>query len=488
MIDVTGAPASGAGEGATAAGCHASRLSEGIAATLGRWATALETRGGRRAFWGLVICYGVLLGADCVVRAEFPKQVNVGRLHYETPTAIDSPQDKQAHYHSSEFRDFRSLAWGTILEGRDQYSPTDFANVRAYPPFFAIALFPFALPWRLRGIGSALYFLTGYAGGLLTAWCLARWWQRRQDAARFGLFALIWLMLAPFMGAVLGRCESDMLVVTPLAAALFMLTRGRKEMLGGALLGFAASFKVLPGLFGVYLLCQRRWRAAVGMAAVGVACMALLPAVVWGPRGAWQRHVSWYRHVVAPYHEAGASAVIGLGAYRSTNQSLTAAVYRFLTPIRAGKDTDMRSVNFASLSDSTARMVASAMRAFVALTLVALWIMCGGRHETAAERAILFATVPLGMLLLSEVSLGTHHVTMVLPLSVILVRGVWLGDLRARRVLWAVPLVLLICAVGASKTVHLYSPYVAATVLLFICMLLIALRDRMARRRATGIV
>jgi len=457
-----------------------SKLSDRLADLLRGCMAGLESPWGRRGFWTLVIVYGALLGIDAVVRAEFPKEVYVERLRYESPTWMGRRQDTQAKYHSSEFQQFRGLSWGAVREGLDEYA--DFGHIRAYPPFFALAFFPFAFFWRIRGLGSALFFATGYAGGLLTAWWLARWWQRRDHPPSFGLFALTWLIMTPFVGAVLGRCETDMLVVVPLAAALLLMARKEKETLAGSLLGFAASFKVLPGLFGVYLLCQRRWRAAAGMVLGGLLFTVVLPVLVWNPEGAWRRHVSWYRHVVAPYHTGGATAVIGR-PYRSTNQSLTAAVHRFLTPIRAGKRDDMRRVNVASLPSATAARIASGLRALVALGLLALWLLCWRGQQTPAQRAALFATVPLGTLLLSEVSLTTHHVTLIIPIAVILARSICLGDSCSRRVLWCVALALLVCTVGVSKTVHLLSPFLLATLILLGALLAIVIGDYLRERR-----
>jgi hypothetical protein len=448
-----------------------------------RCMAVLESRRGRKAFWAVVVAFGLLLGSDAVIRAEFPKEVHVARLHYDSPTWMGRSVDEQARYHSSEFREFRGMSWGAVMEGLDEYA--DFGHVRAYPPFFPIAFFPFAFVWRIRGLGSGLFFLVGYAGSLLAAWWLARWWQRRDEPASFGLFALTWLLMAPFVGAVLGRCETDMLVIVPLAAAFLLMAREEKEGLAGVLLGFAASFKILPGLFGVYLLCRRRWRAVAGMAFAGLFCSVLLPVLVWGPTVTWQRYGSWYHYVVAPYGGEGATGVIGR-PYRSTNQSLTAAVHRFLTPIRAGKDDDMRKVNVADLSSAAAAKVASVLHGLIAIGLLALWLTCRHAQDGPAGRAALFATVPLGILLLSEVSLTTHHVTLLIPIVMILGRAVCLDDPRARRVLWCVAGALLLCVVGMQKTIHLLSPVLFATLLFLYATVRIAVGD--CRQEASAAV
>ncbi len=152
--------------------------SEKSTARLEAFMRALESRSGRVIFWTFVAVFGVALGAQTVVRAEIPKERRVERLRYTSPVPIGSRQDEQAVYHSSEFQGFRALSWGAVVEDLDQY--TDL-HTRGYPPFFAIAFFPFALFWRCPGVGSTLFFLTGYGGGLLAAWCLARWHRRKGE-------------------------------------------------------------------------------------------------------------------------------------------------------------------------------------------------------------------------------------------------------------------------------------------------------------------
>ena len=180
---------------------------------------ALESARGRKRFWAFAIGVGVLLGAYVVMRAEVPKERFVDELHYRSPVEIDTSDDKQAKYHSSEFHGFARLSWGSIKEGLDQYVDL---HTRGYPPFFAIAFFPFAIFWRIPGVGSALFYLLCYVGGIHAAWCLAAWCRRKGEPTRFGLFALIWLIMLPFTAAILARCETDMLVVWPLAVALML--------------------------------------------------------------------------------------------------------------------------------------------------------------------------------------------------------------------------------------------------------------------------
>ena len=444
-------------------------------------AGVFETRGGRIGFWAAVGVVLVVFGGIVVKRAEFPKRQYVAELHYDSPMVIGEAADKQAKYHSSEFRSFRRQAWGTVVEGLDPYDSTVF-HLRAYPPFFNVFFMPFAGPWKLRGVGSALFYLASFGLALLSAWWLSGW-AGREGEGRFGLFALVFVLLAPAALNVMARCETDMFVLGAVSGALYLLGRGRRPFRAGCLLGFAAAFKVLPGLFGVYLICRRKWRALGGMVVGGVLCTVVLPVFVFGPRRAAALHASWYAKVVAPYGSGGAGAVIGQPA-RSSNQSLAAALNRTLRPVPVVvRGVERRLyVNVASLAPATVRRITRGIQVFVGLGLAAVWLYCTRRGEGPAAAATLFGLVAPGILILSDVSLTTHHVLLIVPMSVVMVRALAFGDARARRWLWVVPLhvvVLLALAVGRVK---MLTPLLPLTFALLAAGVVLALQDRAAGR------
>jgi len=102
---------------------------------------------------------------------------------------------------------------------------------------------------------------------------------------------------------------------------------------------------------------------------------------------------------------------------------MTAVVFRYLTPVDAGKSVIGRhwfKVNFLNVSMSAAGRIASRLRAVVALAALWLWVRFGNRGRVFFSRdAALFAMVPLVMLLLSEVSLTTHHLLLLLPFGLL---------------------------------------------------------------------
>lgn len=426
----------------------------------------------------------VVFGVITVRRAEFPKRIYVPRLQHDSPMDMGTKADKQAKYHSSEFMGFRKLSWGTIALDLDPYVKP--FHVRAYPPFFGIAFFPFTALWQIRGAGSALFYLVSFEFALISAWCCSRLFRRGDRGGRFGLFALFFLLLLPLALNVMARCESDMLVLAPVCVAFLWLAQGRKSFQAGALLGFAAAFKILPGLFGVYLLCTRRWRALLGMIAGGLFCTVVLPLVVWGPQRAWDLHVSWYRHVVAPYHSEGAEAVIGKTAERSSNQSMSAALNRYLRPVgvKTRRGGEPLSMNVAWLTERQVRWVVKVLHACIGLGIILVWILCTPKGERPLSRVVLFATVGPAILLLSEISLTTHHVLLVPALAAIIVRATAAdGDDHAQRWAWTVIVYLLALAGVAIPHVKIFTPMLPATLALLVACVVLAIGDR--RRTAS---
>ena len=432
-------------------------------------------RDSRQVFVAAGILFCLLLGVIAVVRAEIPKQVTE-RVRYESPVQIDSPYDREAvRHHSSEFNGFLKQAWGTIFEYMDPYRPEEI-HVRAYPPFFNVFFLPFALPWKLTGLGSALFVLCSLVLGGVGVWSLCGF---ETDAKkRFGLFALLAMMALPLGLNVLARCETDLFILGPVAVGLAWLSRGKRPFWAGCLFGFAAALKVLPALFGIYLLCRKRWSALGGMIATGLLCTILLPVLVFGPGRALDLHLSWYRNVVAPYHTEGAEAVVGDPA-RESNQSLAAAAQRYLRPIAMqprGYDSTYR-MNIAELSPGAVRDVVKFVQVGIALLLLLTWVRVRNPQRSVPTEAALCGLVAPGILLLSDVSLTTHHVLLVLPLGALLARMLVWGDEYAGRMSWVIVVYLLGLFGVAVPFLKMLTPMLPVTLALLLACILVVWRD-----------
>jgi hypothetical protein len=173
------------------------------------------------------------------------------------------------------------------------HSPTGEAEARAYAPFEldAYAYPPQFLlaPWLVRSVSDdfgAQRALWYGLQALLLAWGLWRvgaWigeTNARAGVRALVLAPLIWLTPTVLLTLQVGNVH---LAVTVMAiVGMIALERGRPA-LGGALLAFAILAKISPGLLGVVLLVQRRWRDALWTAGLGVVWSALA-LVVFGAR------------------------------------------------------------------------------------------------------------------------------------------------------------------------------------------------------------
>ena len=153
----------------------------------------------------------------------------------------------------------------------DPYRPF-ILDYYAYPPPFLLIMAPLA---PLDGdflAQRALWF--GLNGLLLAAglWILARWIDG-PNAHRVLLLAPIFFASLPVFAALqIGNFQVAVVVLSVLAMVAFH--RGR-EATGGALLAFTILSKLSPGVLGVVLLAQRRWRSAAWSAGFGVIFLAL---------------------------------------------------------------------------------------------------------------------------------------------------------------------------------------------------------------------
>ena len=151
-------------------------------------------------------------------------------------------------------------------------------NVDQYqypPPFLLGPYVAYSLGldfFQLRSLWfafSVLLFVATTAA--LTVWIVG--W-------RFNPLWLIWpaLFLAPVTVATLqmGNVHAFMILISILAMVLF---ERRRNVLGGALLGYATLSKVFPGLLIVYLLFRRKWSACVWTAAASVVLCGITLAV-----------------------------------------------------------------------------------------------------------------------------------------------------------------------------------------------------------------
>jgi len=403
---------------------------------------------------------------------------------------------ERAVWGSSEFRGFRQIVQVSLLQDRNHYEAI--AHLRAYPPFFAIYWAPFGLfppgapvspasplegvaAWRVAILaGSATLFVLVAVGStfLCARLAVSAAWQHKEPVPLCA-HVLTWMLAASPMLNSVARCESDMIVVMPLAAAMYLMFARKRQFGAGALMGLAAAVKLTPALFGLYLLCQRRWRALAGMACAAILCTVVLPVCVWGPKGAYERHRSWLEKVIIPYARTGPEAFIGR-PYRAANQSPTAALHRYLSFYNAGSKDRPRYVNIAFLRPRHVKLITTGVKLMFLSMLVGVWMLSSASKEPR-EQVLAFALVPVGMLLLSDVSLTSHTAIFVIPYgaltALVLARPHWEAS---HKLSLGVLAAFTLSSLTAVQYLKMLSTTTAAVLVLFatLCYAVFAVRRR----------
>jgi hypothetical protein len=151
-------------------------------------------------------------------------------------------------------------------------------NPYVYLPFTGLSLAflrPFAFPAASLAWFGINHLLMILAAAMMVGAILREPGARNWRTQAFGLLLLALSINHP-LTRTLTAGQLNCVLVACYAGAFLALGAGR-EGIAGIVLGFAAMFKLSPGIFLFYFLFRRRWRALGAMAAT---CGALLAASV----------------------------------------------------------------------------------------------------------------------------------------------------------------------------------------------------------------
>ncbi len=142
----------------------------------------------------------------------------------------------------------------------------------AYPPPFLLVMAPLALFAGDFAAQRALWF--GLNGLLLAVglWIVARWLDGENTHRVLLLAPLLFASLPILVTLQVGNFQIAVVVISVLAMVAFQKDQ---PVIGGSLLAFAILSKISPGVLGIVLLSQRRFRCAGWTAGFGVLFVAL---------------------------------------------------------------------------------------------------------------------------------------------------------------------------------------------------------------------
>jgi alpha-1,2-mannosyltransferase len=187
-----------------------------------------------------------------------------------------------------------------------------------YPPFTALLLRPFA-PLPINATITIFTILSMTAVAVTTWWLVAPVADRHHTSRWFAVAVAVPLAFtAESTRETITFGQINMLLVVLILADLLFAVP-RRSRWAGVGIGLATALKLFPGIFIVYLLATRRWRAAA-MAGAAAAGATLLAGAI-APDDSWR---FWM-------HELWATDRVGRTDYTG-NQSLYGMLSRFTAP------------------------------------------------------------------------------------------------------------------------------------------------------------
>jgi len=322
-----------------------------------------------------------------------------------------------------------------------------------YPPFAALAMLPMAVtPWQMAIVISV-------TASVVTTVILLYWLvdpvARRQGWTRWYALAIVVCLAAAFepLRETVLFGQVNMLLVFLVAADLVLLV-SRGSRFGGIAIGLATAVKLTPGIFIVYLLVTKRWKAAI--VASATAALATLFAAAVAPDAS---RVFW-TDALWNTDRVGALAFI-------SNQSLNGAVAR-LHPSDPSK----------------------ALWVVAVIAVVIIWFLRVRKAAAAGDEMTGFALTGILGCLMSPIT-WVHHLVWVGPAILLLLDNAFAARSRRRRTTLLVFMVFsyaLLC----SRLVWEFNEkwdnpvgWVLASAYVWICIALLAALPIRERRGAT---
>lgn len=209
-----------------------------------------------------------------------------------------------------------ALDWWTSGHDLYDYSQPDFLQKYlyfTYPPFAALLMLPFSfLP---LGVVEVLFTLGTVAATIVTTvWIF----QALKLDLRWVIFAIPLILITEPMRETIPLGQINMLLVLLVLMDLLVLApRGSRWT--GVGIGLATAIKLLPGIFIVYLLLTRQWRAAI-TSMITAAAVTVITAIV-APQASWD----FWTNALWDTTRVGRTDITG-------NQSLLGLLHRLVAP------------------------------------------------------------------------------------------------------------------------------------------------------------
>lgn len=308
---------------------------------------------------------------------------------------------------------FQALHHQAALQGHRQIA----LNPYVYLPFTGHAL-SFLAPFRLEQ-AAAVWFFTNHLFTAGVVWILSSLWPRQRWRAA-GLLTLAFAVSIPLV-RTLTAGQLNMALLFMICLAWRYLHNNRPKT-SGAILAFAALFKLMPGIFGLYFLMQRRWAAAASMTLVGLVLFLLSTGLAG---------LATTLEFLPVLQQMGYGKSTWPEVFSFWDDPPNQSLNSFFTHILAANDHTTPWVNLGQTAANLATILVVII--LLAVYLIRTWRSSQPRHEqsplTPADDHAYAATLLLGLLIPSL--MWDHYLVMTILPVALLIRD----SLAARRYL-----------------------------------------------------
>jgi len=306
----------------------------------------------------------------------------------------------------------------TLAAGRPIYALVPGQYPFTYPPFAAIVMLPLGLMERAGAIAAmAILSLAGFA--LI---CVITF-RKLQINPQLGWFlALGAISVQPvYQTFELGQINLVLMALVMLDC-LVVPPRYR-----GLLVGIAAAVKIIPGIFVLYFILRRDWRA-VARSGITFAATVLVSAAVMP-----QETMSYWSHLTSAATRTG-------DAISSVNQSLPAVLARLMHD----------------------RYPPTVLVALVSLCGIALAVMAARKELARGHDLAALVCIAFGGLLASPVSWSHHYVWAAPALIILFVERRTIAAAAGAAIFYVAPMQNILFNNGAELTYGPWELFVSA--------------------------
>jgi alpha-1,2-mannosyltransferase len=311
-----------------------------------------------------------------------------------------------------------------------------------YPPFAALAMLPMALiGWHVAIVISLMLTVVS---AVAVIYALVEPLARRRGWDTWFVVAVACCFAAVFepMRETLLFGQVNAILLALVAADVLLLVRYNRSIAGVGI-GIATAIKLTPGIFIVYLIITKRFRAAA------VASGTTLAATVFAGAVAPDASREFWTDALWNTSRVGSQSFV-------SNQSLNGLVYRW-------NEEDPTKLAWVAL----------------VLAVMAVWAWRSRRAVRFGDEATGFALTGIVGVLVSPIT-WVHHLVWVMPALILMVdRGMAAGISRRQR-RWRIGFAVAMWAIMSSRLVWVFNGrfeslggWLGSNAYVFLCLILL---------------